>query len=69
MFYQSYTLTVFLVCYMFPIGIMSFCYFRVISFIKKVGPGGANENLEWTNEKDLTKVNKSHLFQYGSSKV
>ena len=55
-FYVSYVITVFLICFVLPICIMTVCYYKAIRFITWVGDGGQQENLEWTNEKDITKV-------------
>ena len=55
-FYVSYVITIFLICFVLPICIMTVCYYKAIRFITWVGDGGQQENLEWTNEKDITKV-------------
>ena len=54
--YVTYVMAVFVVCFLLPIGVMVYCYARVIAFVRMVGDGGRQENLEWTNEKEIVKV-------------
>ncbi len=58
-FYVSYVMTVFFICFVLPLCVMTACYYKAIRFIAWVGDGGRQENLEWTNEKDITKVKRS----------
>ncbi|CAI9726855.1 visual pigment-like receptor peropsin [Octopus vulgaris] len=51
----TYITTIFVVCFLIPLLIISVCYARVCLFIRKLGHG-TQENPEWTNQKDVTKM-------------
>ena len=54
--YVSYVITVFVLGFVVPMVTMFYCYANVIGYVRKVGGGGGQENIEWTNEKAITKV-------------
>lgn len=56
MSYVTYVLSIFVASFLLPGIVIIYCYVRTWQFIIKVGEGGAQENIEWTHEKQVAKV-------------
>ncbi|XP_048758698.1 visual pigment-like receptor peropsin [Ostrea edulis] len=54
--FSSFVYSVALVCYILPFCVIVVCYRKTYLFIKSVGAGGSQENIEWTHQKQITKM-------------
>ncbi|XP_045210768.1 visual pigment-like receptor peropsin [Mercenaria mercenaria] len=54
--YTSYVMSVFVSSFLIPSVIIVFCYVNTWRFIRSVGDGGRQENVEWTHEKQVAKM-------------
>ncbi|KAK6165173.1 hypothetical protein SNE40_023616 [Patella caerulea] len=52
----AYIMCIFIVCFVIPVLIISVSYYKTWQQIKGIGDGGAQENIEWTNHKQITKM-------------
>ena len=53
---MTYVLSIFIASFLVPGIVIIYCYVRTWQFILIVGEGGAQENIEWTHEKQVAKV-------------
>ncbi|XP_071106490.1 visual pigment-like receptor peropsin [Haliotis cracherodii] len=52
----SYVIMIFLICFLFPLVVIGLAYVHTLKVMRAIGEGGAQENVEWTNEKQTTKM-------------
>ncbi|ESO83928.1 hypothetical protein LOTGIDRAFT_155231 [Lottia gigantea] len=51
-----YILAIFIFCFVIPLTIVGITYYKAWMKILEIGDGGAQENIEWTNHKQITKM-------------
>lgn len=54
--FASFIYALSVVCFILPCCIITVSYRKTYQFIKAVGAGGSQENIEWTHQKQITKM-------------
>ncbi|XP_052775130.1 visual pigment-like receptor peropsin [Mya arenaria] len=60
--YMSYVMSVFITSFLLPSLIITYCYANTWKFLKTLGDGRLQENIEWTHEKQIAKLFLRDIF-------
>lgn len=62
--FASFIYALSVVCFILPCCIIIVSYRKTYQFIKAVGAGGSQENIEWTHQKQITKAGLNGNIQF-----